>query len=109
MMVMEHGYHGNTRLGIDISHYKYTSRGGTGKAPEIIEAPLPDTYRGSYRGEEAGKQYATDAMRLLEGQALAGFITEPIVGCGGQVPPGTRLPGSPLPCHSRQRGTLHLR
>ena len=86
MMVMEHGYHGNTRLGIDISHYKYTSRGGKGKAQQIIEAPLPDVYRGAYRGEDAGAQYATQAKRLIENKPIAGFIAEPIVGCGGQVP-----------------------
>ncbi len=86
MMVMEHGYHGNTRLGIDISHYKYTSRGGNGKVQQIIEAPLPDVYRGAYRGKDAGAQYAAQAKQLIEDQSIAGFIAEPIVGCGGQVP-----------------------
>jgi len=86
MMVIEHGYHGNTRMGIDISHYKYTSRGGKGKAEHIVEAPLPDVYRSSYKGPNAGSKYATEAMALVEEKALAAFIAEPIVGCGGQVP-----------------------
>jgi 4-aminobutyrate aminotransferase-like enzyme/Ser/Thr protein kinase RdoA (MazF antagonist) len=90
MVVMEHGYHGNTRLGVDISHYKYTSKGGTGLSENIIEATIPDTYRGLYKNNngEAGQQYAGDLIKKIkqsEGE-IAGFITEPIVGCGGQVP-----------------------
>lgn len=88
MMVMEHGYHGNTRMGIDISHYKYTSRGGKGQSTHIIEAPIPDTYRGKFSGENAARDYADLALERLKAAAepVAGFIAEPIVGCGGQVP-----------------------
>ncbi|GAB5522444.1 MAG: aminotransferase class III-fold pyridoxal phosphate-dependent enzyme [Roseivirga sp.] len=88
MMVMEHGYHGNTRMGIDISHYKYTSRGGKGASDHIIEAPIPDTYRGAFKGADAGQQYAAQAMARLKASdnPVAGFIAEPIIGCGGQVP-----------------------
>lgn len=88
--VMEHGYHGNTRLGIDISHYKYNSSGGKGKQDNIIEAPLPDTYRGKFKGESTnvGKSYASEFIQSLKAsnQNIAAFISEPIVGCGGQVP-----------------------
>ncbi|MCE7993416.1 MAG: aminotransferase class III-fold pyridoxal phosphate-dependent enzyme [Roseivirga sp.] len=88
MMVMEHGYHGNTRMGIDISHYKYTSRGGKGQPTHIIEAPIPGTYRGEFKGEGAGAKYAAQAIERLKasGNPVAGLIAEPIVGCGGQVP-----------------------
>lgn len=86
LMVMEHGYHGNTRMGIDISHYKYTSFGGKGKAGHIVEAKLPDTYRGTFRGEDAGLLYANEAIRNIDKTPVAAFIAEPIVGCGGQVP-----------------------
>lgn len=88
MMVMEHGYHGNTRMGIDISHYKYTSRGGKGQSTHIIEAPIPDTYRGKFSGDNAARDYANLALERLKTAAepVAGFIAEPIVGCGGQVP-----------------------
>jgi 4-aminobutyrate aminotransferase-like enzyme/Ser/Thr protein kinase RdoA (MazF antagonist) len=90
MVVMEHGYHGNTRMGIDVSAYKYSSKGGKGKADYIIEANIPDTYRGVYRNDngEAGRLYAKDVIEqisLAEG-GVAGFIAEPIIGCGGQVP-----------------------
>lgn len=88
MMVMEHGYHGNTRMGIDISHYKYTSRGGKGQSAHIIEAPISGTYRGEFKGEKAGQLYADQAIERLKASEnpVAGFIAEPIIGCGGQVP-----------------------
>jgi ethanolamine-phosphate phospho-lyase len=90
MVVMEHGYHGNTRMGIDVSAYKYKSKGGKGKADYIIEAPIPDTYRGIYKNDngEAGLLYAKGVIGQIaqaEG-GVAGFIAEPIIGCGGQVP-----------------------
>lgn len=88
--VMEHGYHGNTRLGIDISHYKYNSSGGKGKQDNIIEAPLPDTYQGKFKGDSTnvGESYASEFIQSLKdsSQDIAAFISEPIVGCGGQVP-----------------------
>ncbi len=88
IMVMEHGYHGNTRVGIDISHYKYTSQGGRGKVNNIIEAKLPDVYRQAthYPIDEIGVNMANEALRSANGQSIAAFIAEPIVGCGGQVP-----------------------
>jgi len=88
IVVLEHGYHGNTSMGINISHYKYGHRGGTGKKGQIIQAPLPDTYRGTYRSEGAGPLYAQDLIQALEaegGAGVAAFIAEPIVGCGGQI------------------------
>ncbi|MGI9545041.1 MAG: aminotransferase class III-fold pyridoxal phosphate-dependent enzyme [Cyclobacteriaceae bacterium] len=90
IMVVEHGYHGNTRLGIEVSHYKYQSKGGEGPTDRIIAAPLPDTYRGSFINNDgsAGKAYAQQALDLLQKETppVAAFIAEPIVGCGGQVP-----------------------
>ena len=88
IMVMEHGYHGNTQTGIDISDYKFSNPAGPGQKEYILKAVLPDTYRGKYSGEDAGKKYAQDAIRQIREAAapLAAFISEPIVGCGGQVP-----------------------
>lgn len=88
VVVMEHGYHGHTRLGVDISHYKFSSRGGAGQKEYIFKAPISDTYRGKYKDHNAGKKYAADlenAIKKSEKQ-IAAFIAEPIVGCGGQVP-----------------------
>jgi len=87
-MVLEHGYHGNTVTGIEISSYKFEHAGGPGKPAHILMAPIPDAYRGAHRGSDAGQRYADDAATLLmdERWDLAAFICEPIIGCGGQVP-----------------------
>lgn len=88
LLVMEHGYHGHTRLGIDISSYKFEGKGGAGQREYIFKAPIPDAYKGKYAGmEDAGKRFAQDAIQLLNTQhPVAAFISEPVVGCGGQVP-----------------------
>ena len=90
LMVMEHGYHGNTEIGTDISDYKFSDPKGQGQKSHIIKAAIPDTYHGLYNTDDgsAGAAYAADAIRQIEdsdGQ-IAAFISEPIVGCGGQVP-----------------------
>ncbi|AUC83257.1 aminotransferase class III-fold pyridoxal phosphate-dependent enzyme [Lacinutrix sp. Bg11-31] len=90
IMVIEHGYHGNTQMAIDISHYKYGNKKGQGEKNHIIKAEIPDTYRGQYTKNDgtAGKQYAKDAIVKIESShsKISAFITEPVVGCGGQVP-----------------------
>jgi ethanolamine-phosphate phospho-lyase len=90
IVVMEHGYHGNTRVGIDISHYKYNRKGGTGKSETIIEAEIPDTYKGRFTNSDgtAGREYANGTIEKIRdnNSPIAAFIAEPIVGCGGQIP-----------------------
>lgn len=89
LMVMEHGYHGNTQIGIDISDYKFSNKAGQGQKDHIIKTSIPDTYRGKYTNNDgsAGLAYAQEAINLLKGsEQVAAFISEPIVGCGGQVP-----------------------
>jgi len=90
ILVMEHGYHGNTQIGIDISHYKFNRKGGEGKASYIEVAELPNTFTGKYTLNDgtAGKKYAEDLFSQLENNQsyIAAFIAEPIVGCGGQAP-----------------------
>jgi 4-aminobutyrate aminotransferase-like enzyme len=90
VMVVEHGYHGNTKIGIDISPHKFEGNGGKGPASYILKAPIPDTYRGPYKNNdgEAGKLYAHEAIKLLNknGKNVAAFICEPVIACGGQVP-----------------------
>lgn len=88
IMVLEHGYHGNTQLGIDVSDYKFNHPKGQGQRPYILKTTLPDAFRGKYQGQDAGSRYAKDAIQSIESAAggIAGFIAEPIVGCGGQVP-----------------------
>lgn len=90
ILVMEHGYHGNTQISIDISDYKFNNRKGQGQKGHILKTPIPDTYRGKHRTNDgtAGRLYAQEAIAEMEntGQPVAAFISEPIVGCGGQVP-----------------------
>lgn len=97
IMVMEHGYHGNTQNGIDISHYKYNHKGGTGKHKNILEAQLPKYFGSGMDTEEAiANHYIALAKKRISKNKgkIAAFISEPIVGCGGQVPlPKTYLKG----------------
>jgi len=88
IMVMEHGYHGHTMTATDISDYKFSNKNGPGQKSFILKVPIPDTYRGKYKDADAGQKYAREAMDLLHnfGDQIAAFITEPVVGCGGQVP-----------------------
>jgi ethanolamine-phosphate phospho-lyase len=64
IMVMEHGYHGHTMTGIEISDYKFSNKKGPGQKPWILKAPIPDTYWGKYQGDNAGMDYARDAARF---------------------------------------------
>lgn len=90
LMVMEHGYHGNTQMSIDISDYKFNNKKGQGKKDYILKTPIPDTYRGTYTNNDgtAGFQYAQDAIKEIQESEfpIAAFISEPVVGCGGQIP-----------------------
>ncbi|MBO6524734.1 MAG: aminotransferase class III-fold pyridoxal phosphate-dependent enzyme [Balneolaceae bacterium] len=90
VVVMEHGYHGNTQVSIDISDYKFNNKKGSGQKDHILKTNIPDTFRGRYTVNDgsAGIRYAQDAIKELDSDLnnIAAFISEPIVGCGGQVP-----------------------
>ena len=89
VMVMEHGYHGNTRLGIDISHYKYEHKGGPGKKEYIVEAPMPKIFGAGFDSEEEATAFYVEKTEkeIQEHESeICAFIAEPIIGCGGQVP-----------------------
>ena len=88
IMVMEHGYHGHTQTATDISDYKFNNPKGQGQKDYILKTQIPDTYRGKYTNENAGKLYAIEAKKQIENSdvPIAVFISEPIVGCAGQVP-----------------------
>ncbi|WP_350285747.1 aminotransferase class III-fold pyridoxal phosphate-dependent enzyme [uncultured Croceitalea sp.] len=88
VMVMEHGYHGNTQQSIDVSDYKFSNSKGQGQKEYVLKTKLPDTYRGEFQDLDAGMNYAKGVDGLVQrhyGQ-IAAFITESVVGCGGQVP-----------------------
>jgi len=89
VMVLENGYHGNTRIGIDISHYKYNHKGGGGKQAYILATPMPKAFNSGYKDDgSAGSYFAKHTEEQIDANTnqIAAFIAEPIVGCGGQVP-----------------------
>lgn len=90
IIASEFGYHGNTIACIEISSYKFDGKGGAGASEYTHIIPLPDAFRGKYRGENTGKTYAQHVQIQIDsiqkkGRNLAGFIIEPIISCGGQV------------------------
>jgi len=90
IMVMETGYHGNTQSSIDISDYKFNNPKGQGQKEYIIKTAIPDTYKGKFttNNQDPGKLYGQEAVHQISNSKnpIAAFISEPIVGCAGQVP-----------------------
>jgi len=88
LLVLEHGYHGNTIIGINISSYKFDGKGGKGISPGVTSLPLPKLFNGKFRtGEEYAKNAIEQITGLLNNNILpAAFIAEPVSDCGGQVP-----------------------
>ncbi|WP_066221895.1 aminotransferase class III-fold pyridoxal phosphate-dependent enzyme [Formosa haliotis] len=90
IIASEMGYHGNSNMCIDISSYKFEGKGGQG-APEYTHIiPIPDAFRGTYRGKDTGKLYAENIDKQIDriqhkNRGLAAFIIEPIISCGGQI------------------------
>jgi 4-aminobutyrate aminotransferase-like enzyme len=92
IIVLEHAYHGHSPSLIEIGTYKCEGPGGEGLAPHAHKAPMPDAYRGPYRGPDAGARYADEVRALVEELSSAGrspgaFMAESLIGCGGQVIP----------------------
>jgi len=90
IVASEAGYHGNTNMCIDISSYKFDGKGGKGAPEHTHIFPLPDAFRGKYRGEHTGDKYAEEVKKQIDkikakGRNVGGFIVEPIISCGGQV------------------------
>lgn len=84
VVVVEHGYHGNTRSGIGVSHYKYAGKGGSGRQAGVIEVPIPELTR---EGDNERDFFEEMKARVKDDRSpVSAFIAEPIVGCGGQVP-----------------------
>jgi 4-aminobutyrate aminotransferase-like enzyme/Ser/Thr protein kinase RdoA (MazF antagonist) len=96
-IVLEHAYHGHTTTLIDISPYKFSGPGGSGRKPWVHVAPIADDYRGIYRrGEpDLGAGYARHVGEIVdrlrrEGRGAAVFIAESMPSVAGQIvfPPG---------------------
>ncbi len=92
MLVVDGAYHGHTRTMVEISPYKFMGKGGTGKPqPWVHVVPLADPYRGPFKGlsPENGTAYGDQVGEIIDTleAPLAGFITEGLLSCGGQVIP----------------------
>ena len=91
-IVLDAAYHGNLSSLLEISPYKHDGPGGSG-APDFVHTiPMPDPFRGKYRGEESGKEYANEVQIAIDkiqesGKRVSVFIAESLMGCGGQLVP----------------------
>lgn len=91
-IVSQWGYHGNTNATVAISSYKFDRKGGQGCPPNVHPIPMPDPFRGKYRGEDAASGYLAELKERIanisaSGKKPGGFIMEPILSCGGQIVP----------------------
>ena len=92
LIVLDHAYHGNTTTMIDISPYKHDGPGGKGPPPWVHKVPLPDLYRGLYRGvgPEIASLYSQHVVAVINSltssnKKLCGFIAESLPSVGGQI------------------------
>ncbi len=90
IIASEIGYHGNSNMCIDISSYKFDGKGGKGAPEHTHIFPLPDAFRGKYRGDHTAEDYAKEVQKQIEtiqrkGRNVGAFIIEPIISCGGQI------------------------
>ena len=83
VVVLDGGYHGNTRALVDVSPYKFRGPGGEGRPDHVAVAPTPDPYRRSAREATEGLNGALDTLSGRVGALLA----ESILSCAGQVVP----------------------
>jgi 4-aminobutyrate aminotransferase-like enzyme len=86
VIVVDCAYHGNTSAMIDLSPYKFEGPGGRGCPSWVQKVPMPDVYRGSRRGEDAGSLYAAYVgAAAKQTKNLAAFFCESALSCGGQI------------------------
>ena len=91
-IVLDAAYHGNLSSLIEISPYKHDGKGGSGAPDFVHTVPIPDTFRGKYRGKDSGPAYANEVQIILDkiqesGKRVSVFIAESLMGCGGQLVP----------------------
>ncbi len=89
MMVMAHGYHGNTSAAIDISHYKFSGKGGKGAPENTLVTPIPESnlQLSGQEKEKLNTEKLNNYLNSIQDKkgTIAGFITEPIVSAAGQI------------------------
>ena len=92
ILVMDNAYHGHTNSLIDISPYKFNSKGGEGKKDNIHILRMPDEIRGKWTAKNSKwiNNYTNEALEFINAMfskknSLSSFFFESILGCGGQV------------------------
>jgi len=99
-IVLDAAYHGNLSSLIEISPYKHNGPGGQGTPSFVHAVPMPDPFRGKYRGDDSGTYYANEVEIVISniqdsGKQVSVMIAESLMGCGGQlVPPEDFLASS---------------
>lgn len=89
IIVTEFAYHGNTQATYQISTEDIPAE----EIPDfVISVPAPDTYRGAYRGDDAGERYASHVGAAIDelrsrGLKPAAFIVDTIISSSGVVSP----------------------
>ena len=91
LVAVRSAYHGWTTATDEVSTSIADNPGAAADRPEWIHTvESPHTYRGRFRGADAGDRYADEAKQQLKdlqakGRAIAGFIAEPVYGNAGGV------------------------
>ena len=90
IIASEFGYHGNSNICVDISSYKFDGKGGKGAPEQTHVFPLPDAFRGKYRGRNTANKYVEEVKKCIadiheKGVGVGAIIVEPIISCGGQI------------------------
>ena len=97
VVAVEGAYHGNTSSLVEISPYKFSGPGGSGKPEHVEVVPTPDPYRALLTGSEQdmGELYAAEVRRAVrrmadEGRPPGAFFVEPLLSTPGYIvpPPG---------------------
>ena len=90
VIVVDKAYHGNSDRCTEISPHRIDRPGKPGLPVHVHKIMVPDTFRGPYKGADAGKKYAADVVNILENitnekRGVSAFIAESLVGTGGQI------------------------
>ena len=87
-IVLDGAYHGHLISLIEVSPYKYNGAGGFKPPGNVHALPIPDPFRGKYRGKKSGRKYAEEMNATLKRIKIPPtFLSESIMGCGGQLIP----------------------
>ena len=89
-IVLDNAYHGHLSSLIEISPYKHSGPGGSGPPGFVYTVPMPDPFRGKYKGTHCADQYLQEVQQAIstirsKELKVSAFVAEAIMGCGGQI------------------------